>query len=72
MKELKRDHNDDKERAIKEEREKLESFQLEKVYIYILAQMLCSKMKFLNHLKEILFLKTIYFGILDAAIFYIF
>ena len=31
MKKLKRDHNDDKERAIKEEREKLESFQLEKV-----------------------------------------
>ena len=72
MKKLKRDHNDDKERAIKEEREKLKSFQLEKVYIYILGQMLCSKMKFLNHLKGTLFLKTIYFGILDAAIFYIF
>ena len=31
MKKLKRDHNDDKERAIKEERDKLTSFQQEKV-----------------------------------------
>ena len=31
MKKLKRDHNDDKERAIKEEREKLKFLQLEKV-----------------------------------------
>ena len=31
MKKLKRDHSDDKEKAIKEEREKLNSFQQEKV-----------------------------------------
>ena len=59
MKKLTRNHSDDKERAIREEREKLKSFQYEKVHFIIsFYLMVMFKDQNFKSLTKILFMKT--------------